>query len=332
MTEYILHPFSLVFRLIVQVRKRLYASGLLHRTPLHCPSVCVGNITAGGTGKTPVCIFLMKHFIGAGKNPVLLLRGYKGADGTCDEAEIYKKRIKDCAIGIGADRHKSAANHSDADIAIMDDGLQHLSVRPTVTVAVIDCLNPFSNGMLLPAGRLREPVHGLQEYDMIVLSRANLISQDRLTWLHNRLGRICPDTPCFESAQKINAFRDPFSLEMITPDIPAEKKALAFCGIGNPESFRRSLNEIGISPTDLLAYSDHHTYTQQDADHIQNTAARQNADVILTTEKDINKIAPFFRDNQDIRLCYSVLDIEFNDPESFTGHITRLLDDRKVLK
>ncbi len=327
---YVLFPFSLMFYLIVQIRRVLYAVGLFRRKPLHCPSVCVGNITAGGTGKTPICIFLMNHFLKMGNTPLVLLRGYKGSGETCDEAEIYKMRIQDCLLGLGADRRASAARYPEANIAIMDDGLQHLSVRPTVTVAVIDSLNPFGNGMLLPAGRLREPVHSLRTYDIIVFSRTNLISPESLTALRSRLDRLCPETLCVESAQRITAFQNPFTREQIKPEDLSEEKTLAFCGIGNPESFRQSLIEVGLPPEKLLVYSDHHAYSRQDADRIRAEASRHDTAVILTTEKDIGKITPFFGDAQNIRLYHSVLDVEFIDSVSFTGHINRLLEERKA--
>ncbi|MBU1215277.1 MAG: tetraacyldisaccharide 4'-kinase [Gammaproteobacteria bacterium] len=282
----LLYPISLIFRLLVALRRALFRSGLLASVKLPVPVIVVGNVTVGGTGKTPLTLWLARQLIEAGWHPAIISRGYR-SEGDATAREVHKDDSADtvgdepllmarralCPVWIGRDRPAVAQallqSHPECDILISDDGLQHYRLQRDVEIAVIDGVRRFGNGLLLPAGPLREPLSRLRDVDAVVVngglpdSTAGIPMSLQGTQFHNLL-----DPTLIRSAADFDGL-----------------KVHAFAGIGHPERFFRHLQQLGLQP-DTHALPDHHRYT---GDEI----SPADADAILMTEKDAVKCAAF---------------------------------------
>lgn len=265
---------------------RVYGAAVARRirqtTPHHAgvPVICVGNLTVGGTGKTPVALRLARMLRGFGETPVFLSRGYGGtADApvladpeTHTAAEIGDEPLLLARLAptiVSADRIAGAARAEaeGASVIIMDDGFQNPALHKDMSLVIVDGRRGFGNGRLFPAGPLREkPAAGFARADALILMDA----QDGVLPIE-----VPPGLPLFRAR-----------LEP-PPDfaLPPDRAAIAFAGIGDPEKFFATLRQIGISPRRCFAFPDHHAYTPRDIERLQDAAAVLNA-VLVTTEKD----------------------------------------------
>src|SRR5215470_4458648 len=170
----LLWPFSAVYGQIVRMRAAIYARGTFHQQRLDRPVISVGNLTVGGTGKTPMVIWLAERFLAEGKRVGILTRGYKGRGGTSDEIELMKFRLKDgVRFGVGADRYEQGCQleKNGVDVFLLDDGYQHLQLARDVNILLLDGSKKLKQLWLLPAGELREPIREVGRADMIVITR-----------------------------------------------------------------------------------------------------------------------------------------------------------------
>ncbi|MDD2700707.1 MAG: tetraacyldisaccharide 4'-kinase [Sideroxydans sp.] len=282
----LLYPLSLLFRLLAALRRAMFRYGLLATVKLPVPVIVVGNITVGGTGKTPLTLWLARQLIDAGWHPAIISRGYR-SEGETRAREVHKddsaQTVGDepllmtrralCPVWIGRDRPAVALAllqaHPECDIIISDDGLQHYRLQRDVEIAVVDGVRRFGNGMLLPAGPLREPLSRLHEIDAVVINGGT------------------PDTAegiamSLQGAQFRNLL-DPAQIRSAADFEGLKVHALA--GIGHPERFFSHLRQLGLQP-ETHAFPDHHSYT---GDEI----TANDADAILMTEKDAVKCAAF---------------------------------------
>lgn len=282
--QVLLRPFSWLFLLLSSVRRAAYQSGLFKTYSLQIPVVVVGNITVGGTGKSPLVIWLAQQFRAAGFQPGIISRGYGGkhtspvsVTGYSDPAVVGDEPVMIAArtgvpVFVGRDRVAAGKllvqAHPECDVIITDDGLQHYRLARDAEVVVIDGARGFGNGQLLPAGPLREPAGRLKSVDAVVC---------------NRLG--CVDG-AFEMKLRPTVFRNLKDVAR-TADAAyfAGKNMLAIAGIGNPGRFFAQLKAMGLESR-ARTFSDHHVYTVTD---LQSDAA----DVILMTEKDAVKCRDF---------------------------------------
>lgn len=282
----LLYPLSLLFRLLVSLRRTLFRIGLLGSVKLPVPVIVVGNITVGGTGKTPLTLWLVQQLIEAGWHPAIISRGYR-SEGDATAREVHKDdsahtvgdepllmaRRALCPVWIGRDRPAVALAllhaHPECDVIISDDGLQHYRLQRDVEIAVIDGVRRFGNGMLLPAGPLREPVSRLREVDAVVVNggtpdtEVGVLMSLQGTRFHNLL--------------------DPLQTRSATDFNGLHVHAIA--GIGHPQRFFRHLQQLGLQP-DTHAFPDHHRYTSDEINP-------KGADAVLMTEKDAVKCAAF---------------------------------------
>ncbi|MFZ0883768.1 MAG: tetraacyldisaccharide 4'-kinase, partial [Candidatus Acidiferrales bacterium] len=187
--EFVLAPFSLIYRAVTHLRARAYRKGILKPRRLDATVISVGNLTVGGTGKTPMVLWIAERLASEGKNVGILTRGYRGrptgsresADAassvsTSDEVRMLQSRLADrVAFGVGADRYTNATRLAKRGVNwfVLDDGFQHLQLARDVDIVLIDATNPFGGGRLLPAGRLREPRSALARADIVVITRSN---------------------------------------------------------------------------------------------------------------------------------------------------------------
>ena len=280
---------------------------LARRKRLPVPVISVGNITAGGTVKTPVTLELLNDFMPL--KPGLLTRGYgrhspdivllpKGderppIERTGDEAQLYMRSIH-VPIGIGADRAETGARllrEADVGVLFLDDGFQHLQLARDFDLVLIDALMPFGGGHLLPLGRLREPLEGLGRADAFLITRSRAAAN--LKAIVSVLRRYNPDAPIYFAWLENRRWTN-LKGEWLDARAFSGAKAVAFCGLGNPESFWRSLADVGVSPVERHFYGDHHRYTPNELRRLAQHSRESGAEVLLTTAKDAVNLCPEF--------------------------------------
>ncbi len=302
---------SIPYRFTVGVRNFLYDKGTLRSKKLPCPVISIGNLTAGGTGKTPLAILLGGMLKENGFRPAVLSRGYgrRGcksigivSDGSRilmdhqeagDEPFLMSLLLPQVPVVVGASRFltgKTAIEELGADILILDDGFQHRGLYRDIDIVLLENSRPLGNGRLLPGGSLREPPRALRRADIIVMTGS---SKEADSSLPACLQPLLKDlSHCFQSCHKalaiIDANRDARPLAFLQG-----KSIYAFSGIGNPLSFRRTIEDLGASLAGFEAFPDHHYYGASELAGITAHAQLLQADIILTTEKDGARLLDF---------------------------------------
>ena len=318
----VLTPLSWVYGAAVSVRNGLYGSGILKVKRLPCSVISVGNIVAGGTGKTPTAIWISKHLQAAGHPVAVLLRGYRRqnrtgttvvADGnrilgsieeSGDEAMMVARALPGCIVIVGKDRY--AAGRAairmmgvSTGILVLDDGFQHRRLHRDLDVVTVDNVKPFGTGKLLPSGTLREPCAALKRADTVLLTRTDLPSVPTLEPTKPAVrknaafdGIVEKDKIC-ESRHCPTMLYELKSRQPAPPDWLRGQCILAVCGIGAPDAFAETLRQCGAKRVTLLAFPDHHRYCSEDFKQIRSRADESGADLIVTTEKDAQRMTGF---------------------------------------
>ena len=303
-----------VYKPIINLRNRLYDKQWLKSYRLGVPVICVGNITAGGTGKTPMVVSLCRYLLQHGKKVALLSRGYKGSNKTGnDEIQMLRQTLPEVPVVIDPDRvrgGREAIEKYHPDIIVLDDGFQHRRLRRDLDIVMIDCTCPFGYEALLPRGLLREPLEQLRRADAIVLSRADLISTDELNAIKNRLnagetGKLI--TCCRHQPKALFRSDD----EEIPLSQLSGRKVAAFCGIGNPESFPATLNQLGAKVIARKFLPDHINYNETIVSQLSQWRRDCGADWLMTTHKDWVKLRRFsaVRDWRELHWLKIELDV-----------------------
>jgi tetraacyldisaccharide 4'-kinase len=297
---------SSIYHAAISTRNHLFDRGLLRQKRLACPVFSVGNLTVGGTGKTPTVILLANLLRERGRRPAVLSRGYGGRTGAPvnivsdgnrllmgwpeagDEPLLIARAAPGVPVLTGSERFltgKRALEAFGADSLILDDAFQHRSLHRDLDILLIDRTRPFGNGHLLPRGPLREPPEALQ--------RAHLFIRTGNGNEPECLIPLLPDRPSFPG------FRRPLGIiEGGTgPLLPVEslrgKRVCAFAGIGRPENFRKSLEGLGMEVVSFQIFPDHHPYHRAELDALCRIASETGADRIVTTEKDGIRLTSF---------------------------------------
>lgn len=281
----LLWPLSVAYAAVVRVRAWLYAQGWLRQRRLKGTVISVGNLTAGGTGKTPMVIWLAEKFLAEGKRVAILSRGYRGANGTSDEIELMKFRLHGRVVfGIGKNRFAEGhrlESQQPIDVFLLDDGFQHLQLARDLNILLMDASRPLTGESLLPAGRLREPLAAMSRANLIIFTRAETASGTL-----EAIGKL-DQYPVFAASTRLLGFRR-FGGE-ITPLSANEIGAgpfFAFCGLGNPDAFLRDLGNWGLAVCGQAIFPDHHRYTQGDILEVGRAGKQAGAKAFVTTEKD----------------------------------------------
>ena len=286
----LLWPLSVLYGAGVRVRVWLYAHGWLKQKRLKGRVISVGNLTVGGTGKTPMVIWLAEKFLAEGKRVAILSRGYRGVNGTSDEIKLMKFRLEGrVSFGVGGNRftqgHRLESQQS-IDVFLLDDGFQHLQLARDLDILLMDASRPLAGEALLPAGRLREPVTAMSRANLIVFTRAETASGTL------EAIRKLDQYPVFAASTRLLGFRH-FG-EEITP-LGANEIGVgpffAFCGLGNPDAFFRDLGNWGIAICGQATFPDHHRYTQRDILAVKLAGKRVGANAFVTTEKDAQNLS-----------------------------------------
>ncbi|HOJ51955.1 MAG TPA: tetraacyldisaccharide 4'-kinase [Syntrophales bacterium] len=296
-----LYPAACLYEAAVRLRNYLYDQKLLPIYRLPCPIISVGNLSVGGTGKTPMTIFLTNMIREAGFRPVIVSRGYKGRGEkgvsvvsteremllppqvSGDEPFLMAQKLPGVPVVIGGDRVKAgklAIEKFFPDCLVCDDAFQHRRLYRDLDVLLLDAARPFGNGRLLPAGPLREPKESVQRAHLVILTRK---------------GGETPSphvSSSFTARLEASAFFFPGTGELKPPAALQGKKILAFAGIAAPKYFLQMLKETGAQVEHFLAFPDHYRYQDRDLENIKQVAAQTDCEIICTTEKDAVKVIP----------------------------------------
>lgn len=331
----LLAPFGVAYGAAMQFRSWLYNRELLARYSLGRKTISIGNLTVGGTGKTPVTRYAAEILAEAGQLPCILTRGYgrknpasrvvvAGPRGIVDDADLagdepleLAKELNGRAIIIAdADRVAAAEfarREFSPDVFILDDGFQHLRAKRDLDILLIDATNPFGNGYPLPAGILRENPGAIARADVVIITRTE-IARD-LEPLKSLIRKQNSRAQVFEAVFGIAGFRPLANRQKLlgTKEM-AGRKIVAFCGIANPNGFRRLLEKYGIQTRDFLAFGDHHRYSPPQIAAIGRAATQTGADIVVTTEKDAVKL---LRADFPVPCCSASISVTVNPEEDF---------------
>jgi len=292
----LLAPAAWAYGVAVEARNGLYNQGWLRAHRLGVPVLCVGNLTTGGTGKTPLVAWLCRGLLRRGRRPAILTRGYQAPHGAdCDEVRLLRDWLPDTPIVVDADRVRGgrrALEQYQPDVLVLDDGFQHRRLARDLDLVLIDCLQPFGGGALLPQGRLREPLHQLRRADVVILTRSDQVPPEELIRLRQRVRDVL-DAP----ADKLVACARQIPTASLSADgaeQPVEalrgRRVFAFCGIGNPQSFIRLVAALGADVVDQQCLEDHHHYRRGELERWADRARASGAEWLITTEKDWVKL------------------------------------------
>ncbi|HEY2960844.1 MAG TPA: tetraacyldisaccharide 4'-kinase [Pyrinomonadaceae bacterium] len=315
MKSLLLPPLSTLYGAVTRTRLSLYQRGTFRTTRLERPVISVGNITVGGTGKTPLVEWVAKTLAATGKNVCILTRGYKRenprkqvivSDGQTilaspaeagDEPYLLANNLLGSAAVISNADRISAGRYAietfGTECFVLDDGFQHLRLARDLDIVTIDSTNPWGGGQLLPYGRLREPISGLSRADCVVLTRCD--QGTNLNSLAEQIRDLIGVRPVFQSTMR--AVRN--------PDL--EGPVAAFCAVGNPQSFFEQVRNSGYELVFEKAFTDHHWYTQNDIDDLVRASTRARAKSLITTAKDAVKLRPL-----SFSLPWHVLEVEIS--------------------
>lgn len=281
------------YALAMQWRNRRYDRGKAASYRVEAPVICVGNLTLGGTGKTPTVEWIARWLRKRGLRVTLVSRGYKATDGARnDESLELEQKLPDVPHMQNADRVEAARiaiEEFEAQVILLDDGFQHRRLQRDLDIVLIDALEPFGFGHVFPRGTLREPLSGLKRAHVVLLSRADLCSAEERDRIWQRLRQYAPDVARVEAAHRPLELLN-YSGRTQPLDSLAGKPLMAFCGIGNPEGFRRTLGSLNYNVQAWRAFPDHHNYTRDDIASLANEAQAAGAQGLVCTHKDLVKI------------------------------------------
>jgi tetraacyldisaccharide 4'-kinase len=322
----LLWPLSLLYGVVVRVRAWLYARGWLKQQRLNGTVISVGNLSVGGTGKTPMVIWLAEKFLADGKRVAILSRGYRGANGTSDEIELMRVRLQDrVSFGVGKNRFAEGRRleaKQPIDIFLLDDGFQHFQLARAVDILLVDASRPLRAESLLPSGRLREPLSAIHRADLVVFTRVN----DQL--FVKRAIQEFPEFPIFPAATRLLRYRRlAANQQAIAPptELPPQP-VFVFCGIGNPDAFLADVDRWGNCIAGRSIYRDHHSYSVHDVRRLEDAAKSAGARALLTTEKDVQNLRDLMFFSLPVYSCE--IEVKIADTEEFQKTLKRKLEER----
>jgi tetraacyldisaccharide 4'-kinase len=283
------------YGLAMRARNGMYGAGVFSSKSLGRPTVSVGNITLGGTGKTPVVQWLAGRMAASGQRPAVLLRGYrKTADERISDEEQVLRALPDgVTVEANANRRAAAAKvigeNPSVSLFILDDGMQHRGAGRDFELVLINACRPFGLDRIFPRGFLREPIGGLRRAEAFLITHASEIPEAKVRQIETRI-REQSASPIFRANHSIGELRDAQG-QTISTERFREEPYYAFCGIGSPGSFFSGLDALGGKCAGTKPLSDHHDYDAQDLSILREKAEKAGAKRLITTEKDWVKIS-----------------------------------------
>jgi tetraacyldisaccharide 4'-kinase len=292
------------YRGLLGAREWLYARGVLASRALDCPVVAVGNLTVGGTGKTPAVELAVRMLRELGHRPAVLSRGYgrrsQGVQVVADAASIrldaeeggdepflLARRLPGTPVVVGGNRFEAgtlARRRFGVSALVLDDGFQHRTLVKDLEIVMARAANPWGNGRLLPGGPLREPLDGLARAHLVVATgarRAADADEVRAT-----VERIAPGVPVLTAVHEPTECFESSAMRFVPLSALGKARLLAFAGIGSPDGFMRTLTDTAVDVRGFESFGDHHWYTREDLARLDRRAAETGAEGLATTEKD----------------------------------------------
>lgn len=279
---------SFFYRLGIKLILMSYKVGLSRAHRLGCKVISVGNITWGGTGKTPLVQMLTEKLAVQGREPSILIRGYGE-----DEDRFLKETSLDRPVLVGRDRLKNgqkAVGEYGSDSILLDDGFQHWRIERDVDILTINSLDPFGNGHLIPRGILREPLAGIRRADLFILTKTDLVKEEGLLNIKERLRKLKPDALIVESIHRPICLYGIAKEERMELDLIIDEPVATLSGIGDPTSFQRTVEIIGAKVVLNFAFLDHYRYTAKDLKKVIDICNKSKVKTIVTTEKDVVRL------------------------------------------
>jgi tetraacyldisaccharide 4'-kinase len=303
---------------VVSSRNLLYDKRMLPIYHSSVPVISVGNLTLGGTGKSPMVAWLCKVFMEKNVHPGLISRGYgKGTHHVNDEFLEMSHRLPNIP-------HLQNPNRAEAiqkllqteqvDLIILDDAFQHRQVERNIDIVLLDATAPFGFGHIFPRGTLREPLGSLKRADIVLLTRSNLVPEAERQKIREQVLAINSNITWGETIHMPTSLISLESLRNETIETIRGQSALAFCGIGNPLAFQKTLEQCGVRVEKLVPFPDHYRYTASDAHELVQAAKELGAKFLLCTMKDLVKLNR--SDFSELPLCAIAIDIQFTAGES----------------
>jgi tetraacyldisaccharide 4'-kinase len=285
----VLYLASLIYGAAIVARRVLYAVRIFRSEKVPMRIVSVGNLTMGGTGKTPFVIALVKIVRGElGREPCVLIRGYGW-----DETALLKKCLADTPILASEDRVKQAHRAIKlygSTMGILDDGFQYWEIARDLDIVLVDSRSPFGNGMLFPRGVLRETTRALRRAGIVVFTKIDRKARD-LALVREDIKRINPDIVFVEALHRPKHLYDPRARRESGLGAVSGKRVILVSAIGDPAYFKETVEGLGASVIEHIEFGDHHEYRNQDIDRIMKRCDERSFDYIVTTEKDAVKFA-----------------------------------------
>jgi tetraacyldisaccharide 4'-kinase len=283
----LLWPLSVVYGGSVRLRVWLYRHGWLKQQRLQAKVISVGNLTVGGTGKTPMVLWLAEKFLEEGKSVAILSRGYRGFGGTSDEIELMKHRLQGrVTFGVGQDRFgegQRIEQQQPIDVFLLDDGFQHLPLARDLDIVMLDGSHKLKDQWLLPSGVLREPISACRRADILVVTRKTERPDIEAGDAHKY--------PIFYAQTRLLGFRRYHeNSALLYPSEISTGPFFAFCGIGNPQAFFNDLSHWHVPVAGQSIFRDHHRYTAADLRRLEKAAQSAGAVAFVTTEKDAENL------------------------------------------
>lgn len=301
----ILKAASKIYGRGVEARKKKFEAKE-NRRRLKFPVISVGNLTWGGTGKTPLVEYIVRLISDLDKTPLILSRGYSH-----DEIEQYRQHLPRVLIGVGKDRYDTAsqiAEKNRVDAAVLDDGFQHWALERDLEIVTVNALNPFGNGELVPRGPLREPVEGLIRADIVVLTHVNLVKPEELDAIKKKISALAPKASLIESYLEPLFFFRARKRQRVPIERLQNQRVTTFSAVGVPRSFQLILAHSQIRPIRNFEFTDHHEYSRRDLEEIKYVSEAAASHEVITTEKDFYRSPGVITDTFDplvlaTRLC-----------------------------
>jgi tetraacyldisaccharide 4'-kinase len=293
-----------------------YKLGIRKQTRLSCPVISIGNLTVGGTGKTPMTQRICEFLVERGVKVCVLSRGYRGenehgaavvsnekqvlldAKSAGDEAYMLAQMLKGVPVIVGKDRRvsgKLAIEQFKPDVIVLDDGMQFYQLHRDLDIVLLDALRPFDNGWTFPRGLLREPPSHIRRGGCAVITNADKVGEDALKYLGDSIRKLSPTIPLFTAQYEIESLNALDRSAEHSPDWLAGRKVAGFCALGNPAGFREQLERSGADIIHWVVFPDHHAPTMGELNEVIAAACERGAEAIIVTEKDAVKLPPLGR-------------------------------------
>lgn len=288
----IVHAMARVYAAVLRIWMWSYRAFPSRVRKVAARVVSVGNITWGGTGKTPLVIRLAQRLADQGKKVAVLTRGYGGGD----EVEEMRRELGSIPVYAGRNRGRNAeraVKESGAEILLLDDGFQHLALKRDIDIVALNSTVPFGPGGLIPEGTLREPLESLKRADFFILTQANIGSKN-LHWIRQKLQAVKPDAVVFEATHQPVTLEDPATKRNQPVSYLDRRKVATLCAIGDPYSFEKSVERLGAEIPFAARFEDHHRFTPGEIDRFVKRAKELGLKEAVTTEKDDVRLRPVF--------------------------------------